>query len=152
MPNDAPHNSPAAVFVYGTLKQGECRARFWPREPIAVESAVIRGRLYDLGPYPALVPGDDQVRGELWHFDVEDMPATLRVLDEIEGATQLGNAYYRRIVVECRGDDGQSYEAFAYEFAQPDRLEDKPIVTPDADGECRWIGGADVDEDLEEIE
>lgn len=136
----------AAVFVYGTLKRGQCRARYWPRAPRAVESAVIRGRLYDLGPYPALGPGDDIIRGELWRFAADDMAETLHVLDEVEGATQLGSAYYRRVVVACRLDDGRSFPAFAYEFADPARLADKPIVPPDAGGECCWSGGAELEE------
>ncbi|MEX2186090.1 MAG: gamma-glutamylcyclotransferase family protein [Pirellulales bacterium] len=146
MPTEAQHDAVAAVFVYGTLKRGECRQRCWPRVPIAVEPAVIRGRLYDLGPYPALGPGDDRVRGELWCFDVDAMPETLRVLDEVEGATQLGDFYYRRIILTCECDDGQRREAFAYEFADLDRLKDKPIVPPDASGECCWNGGADLEE------
>ena len=53
--------TPILVFVYGTLKRGEARARLWPRKPQAVEPATVRGTLYDLGDYPALVPGDDTV-------------------------------------------------------------------------------------------
>src|SRR5438093_3247250 len=43
------------VFVYGTLKRGEERARCWPRSPERVVPATTQGRLYDLGTYPALV-------------------------------------------------------------------------------------------------
>jgi gamma-glutamylcyclotransferase (GGCT)/AIG2-like uncharacterized protein YtfP len=127
-----------AVFVYGTLKRGGCRAKFWPRAPLAVEPATIRGRLYDLGPYPALVPGDDAIRGELWRLAADDMTETLRVLDEVEGYHQLGDDYYRRIVVSCRTDDGATVDAYAYEFVQPAAIADKPVVSANARGECEW--------------
>jgi gamma-glutamylcyclotransferase (GGCT)/AIG2-like uncharacterized protein YtfP len=136
-PTDA-HAPVTAVFVYGTLKRGECRAKFWPYPPLAVESATIRGRLYDLGPYPALGPGDDTIRGEVWHLAEADMPETLRILDEVEGATQLGTAYYRRIVVTCITDDGKSHQAFAYEFAHLNRLRPDQIVAPNDANECSW--------------
>jgi gamma-glutamylcyclotransferase (GGCT)/AIG2-like uncharacterized protein YtfP len=135
-----------AVFVYGTLKQGECRARFWPREPLTVESAVIRGRLYDLGPYPALGPGEDAVRGEVWRLAAEDVAETLRVLDKVEGADQLQNAYYRRIVVDCRCDDGRTVRAWAYEFGDLNCLANKPLVAPDAQGERCWRSGTELEE------
>jgi gamma-glutamylcyclotransferase (GGCT)/AIG2-like uncharacterized protein YtfP len=137
-----------AVFVYGTLKRGECRARFWPHEPMRVESATIRGRLYDLGPYPALGPGEDVVRGEVWHLAPEHIGETLSSLDEVEGATRLKTAYYRRIVVSCRTDDGRDIDAWVYEFGDLNRLRDKPVVQPDARGECCWQGGSDL-EDIE---
>lgn len=146
MPTEPCPDAVHAVFVYGTLKRGECRARCWPRRPLAVASAVIRGRLHDLGPYPALVPGDDRVRGELWRFHPADMDETLRVLDEVEGATQLGDAYYRRIVVTCRCDDGQDCAAFAYEFVDRERLKNHPIVPADMHGECVWTGEAKLEE------
>src|SRR5687768_17088800 len=53
----------SAVFVYGTLKQGDVRAHLWPRPPQSIEPAVIRGRMHDLGPYPALVDGGDPIAG-----------------------------------------------------------------------------------------
>jgi gamma-glutamylcyclotransferase (GGCT)/AIG2-like uncharacterized protein YtfP len=137
-----------AVFVYGTLKRGECRARFWPHPPVRVERATIRGRLYDLGPYPALGPGEDIVRGEVWCLAPEYVDETLRALDEVEGATQLKTAYYRRIVVSCRTDDGRDIEAWVYEFGDLSHLQDKPVVLPDANGESSWRGGTDF-EDIE---
>lgn len=139
--DEAPIN---AVFVYGTLQRGECRARFWPHPAVCVEAATIRGRLYDLGPYPALGPGTDVVRGEVWFLAAEHVAETLRVLDEVEGADRLKDAYYRRVVVACRGDDGRSCRAWAYEFGDLGRLKGVPPVLPDARGECCWRGGADV--------
>jgi gamma-glutamylcyclotransferase (GGCT)/AIG2-like uncharacterized protein YtfP len=135
-----------AVFVYGTLKRGECRAKFWPHPPVRVETATIRGRLYDLGPYPALGPGDDLVSGEVWHLAPEHVDETLRVLDEIEGASELKSAYYWRIVVSCHTEEGRDIEAWAYEFGDLNRLQDQPVVLPDERGECCWRGGSELEE------
>jgi gamma-glutamylcyclotransferase (GGCT)/AIG2-like uncharacterized protein YtfP len=131
------------MFVYGTLKRGQCRERCWPRAPRSVLPATIAGRLYDLGPYPALGPGEDKIVGELWQFHADDMPETLAVLDEVEGYSQLGDDYYRRIAVVCCvvGKNGQNDEeaiAFTYEFADLGQLADRSIVEPGADGLCRW--------------
>lgn len=131
-------SSITAVFVYGTLKQGQCRAKYWPRAPQLVSAATIKGRLHDLGPYPALVPGVDTIAGELWQFDAGDMESTMRVLDHVEGYGQLGVDYYRRIVVECTRDDGEPFEAFSYEFANPEDIAETPIVEPGKNGCVSW--------------
>ncbi|WP_153558632.1 gamma-glutamylcyclotransferase family protein [Roseimaritima sediminicola] len=109
------------VFVYGTLKRGQCRQRCWPREPVAVETGFIRGGLLDLGAYPGLLPGEGWVRGELWEFEEEDLPETLRVLDAIEGyaAGDPDNLYGREVVpVYAVPEEGEpTAEAYTYFYA-----------------------------------
>src|SRR5262249_44276687 len=100
MPKQA-HLGPSAVFVYGTLKRGQVREGCWPRRPLVVEPAVARGELYDLGPHPAMIAGNDRIAGELWQFDVEDMAETLAVLDEVEGFSNCAGDWYRRVVIDC---------------------------------------------------
>lgn len=87
----------AHVFVYGTLKRGQCREDCWPVTPVYVESAWALGSLWDLGPYPALLRGHDRVKGELWSFELGDVPHVLAVLDQIEVTNQPGlpNEYDR---------------------------------------------------------
>ncbi len=94
------HDQPQALFVYGTLKRGECRQERWPRPPVEVRAATLRAALYDLGPYPAIGTGEDLVAGELWFIAAEQMDETLRVLDEIEGFGQGGTDLYTRR--DCR--------------------------------------------------
>jgi gamma-glutamylcyclotransferase (GGCT)/AIG2-like uncharacterized protein YtfP len=91
-----------AIFVYGTLKRGEVRERCWPRKPLDVVPAVTQGALYDLGRYPALVVGDDDVSGEVWRLANEDVAVTLEALDEIEGWNGQENDEYRRAAVPCQ--------------------------------------------------
>jgi gamma-glutamylcyclotransferase (GGCT)/AIG2-like uncharacterized protein YtfP len=127
----------AQVFVYGTLKRGECRERSWLRRPLAVEAAWTLGRLYDLGPYPALVEGTDRVLGELWRFVPEDMDETLRVLDGIEGFDDQPHDFYRREVVECTTEAGIVVSAFTYVYARP--LPDGArLLTANASGFSVW--------------
>jgi gamma-glutamylcyclotransferase (GGCT)/AIG2-like uncharacterized protein YtfP len=76
------------IFVYGTLKRGECRERCWPHAPRSVQPGFIRGQLVDLGPFPGLIAGDGWVRGEVWEIRAADLPATLETLDAIEGYQQ----------------------------------------------------------------
>jgi gamma-glutamylcyclotransferase (GGCT)/AIG2-like uncharacterized protein YtfP len=133
---------PSAFFVYGTLQQGEERAKFWPRKPREILPARVQGALYDLGPYPALVPGEDWVRGELWVLAEEDMAETIRVLDAVEGYAQPSERdWYRREVIECTLEDGARQPAFVYYFARPDEIRHHPQVRPGSDGMRHWPTG-----------
>lgn len=131
------NQTPHAVFVYGTLKRGQCRERSWPRMPMGVEAAWTLGRLYDLDPYPALVEGSDRVLGELWRFAQEDMPETLRVLDEIEGYLSAPGDLYRREVVACTTEGGIVASAFTYFYARP-LPADARLVTSNPSGFLVW--------------
>ncbi|HSH44436.1 MAG TPA: gamma-glutamylcyclotransferase family protein [Longimicrobiales bacterium] len=86
------------LFVYGSLRSG---ARTLGRELLAecelVGPATVRGTLYDVGDYPTLLlGGDDVVEGEVWRC-----PATLlRVLDRYEGTVE---GLFRRAAVRADG-------------------------------------------------
>lgn len=115
-----PHDEAHAVFVYGTLKVGQCREHCWPRQPREIRAAWTLGELYDTGPYPALFAGSDSVGGQVWLFDPVDMAPVLDQLDEVEEyrpgheATNL----YNRHIVECFDRDGQSFQAYTYIYAR----------------------------------
>jgi gamma-glutamylcyclotransferase (GGCT)/AIG2-like uncharacterized protein YtfP len=76
------------VFVYGTLRADEINdiRRAAERSGVAAPrwlgKAVVRGRLYDFGAYPGLVPdaGAERVHGDVYAID----DALLPVLDHIE--------------------------------------------------------------------
>lgn len=89
-----------AFFVYGTLQRGQCRQRCWPVPAEHIERAFVRGQLYDLGEYPALLAGDDWVAGERWELAAADMELALQVLDRVEGYAQPGEAdlYDRQVM------------------------------------------------------
>ena len=109
----------------------------WPRPPVRVERATTRGRLHDLGSYPALVEGSDLVTGELWHLKPEDLEVTLEALDRVECYGIDDVDLYERRVIECQTQDGLVL-AYAYLFANPAELTNVSVIQPGPDGCCRW--------------
>ena len=134
-------SSPVGVFVYGTLQQGEQREGAWPRTPRSRQRATVRGILFDLGPYPALLPGNDLVEGEFWEIAPADMPATLEVLDCIEGYNQGGENLYQRQVISCHLETGKVVAAHVYFLAQSDRIHRMDKVTAGPGGIHLWRRG-----------
>ena len=127
------------IFVYGTLQRGKERASLWPHPAERIEWAMVEGTLYDLGPYPALVPGHFKVRGELWHLAPKHLAKTLTVLDRVEGFSQpCTEIWYRREIVVCYPDEQESCDAYTYFYARTDELTDAMIVRPDSSGKCHW--------------
>lgn len=89
--------SPSRVFVYGTLKRGQCREGCWPAKPLSIAEGQLSGVLFDLGPFPGLQEGSGRVSGEVWEFAADDMPAVLAALDAIEGYSNSPADLYRRV-------------------------------------------------------
>lgn len=107
---------PAAFFVYGTLKTGQSNYHLIAPAVRAVAPATIRGRLYDLGPFPALAEGDESVHGELLTVDPAALPRLLALLDDLEGyfpGDPDGSMYLRRVVPATLADGGAA-PAYAY--------------------------------------
>jgi gamma-glutamylcyclotransferase (GGCT)/AIG2-like uncharacterized protein YtfP len=66
-----------------------------------------RYRLYDCGPYPALVEdadGGESIKGELWHVDSAALPR----LDAFEGVPTL----FQRRAIEIQGVPGATFAYF----------------------------------------
>lgn len=103
-----------AVFVYGTLKRGQCRESRWPVPPHAIHAAWTQGCLFDRSDYPAMTPGTQRVRGEVWQFTAEQMERVLEVLDEIEVVPEL---YVRAAVEVFDGDNQPLGTAWTYHYA-----------------------------------
>jgi gamma-glutamylaminecyclotransferase len=71
------------VFVYGTLKRGDCRHRYLAGSHFCGPTITSQGyRLFDLGSFPGLVEAASTscVAGELYRVSSH----TLAVLDEVE--------------------------------------------------------------------
>jgi gamma-glutamylcyclotransferase (GGCT)/AIG2-like uncharacterized protein YtfP len=118
-----------SLFVYGSLKRGYLRERAWPHPPISVVPGCIQAKLYDLGPYPAVVlssssePRVNRVLGEVWTMAPEHIAETLRVLDEVEGfVLHRDDNEYLRKVTEVTLESGERIPAFVYEYANRERL------------------------------
>jgi len=109
------------VFFYGTLMTG-----FNRRLRIGIDSKLqyvgrgsIQAMLFDLGIYPAAVPGDGRVLGEV--FQTDDPEAVLAGLDSIEGyqPDDPDRSLYTRLRTPVTLDDGQSVEAWVYFYNAP---------------------------------
>ncbi len=109
----------ARVFVYGTLRRGECRdlrsafggGRF-------VGDGWVAGQLFDIGDYPGLRldAGGSRVVGEI--FEVS--PETLGRLDELEGfdPDRAEASEYLRVRVSVVDADGTVEDCWTYEIAK----------------------------------
>lgn len=106
------------VFVYGTLLVGERNHRLLKGTQLLSDEARTQPgfRLYDLGPYPALVRGGDQaVVGEVYEVD----QPTLAALDRLEGHPDL---YRRTGIVLADDTDVETY------LMSPAQLAGYPII------------------------
>ncbi len=137
----------SSVFVYGTLKRGQCRGAMWPYEPLRVSVVFTYGTLFDRHDYPAMTSGTDDVVGERWDFLPEQMQRVLEVLDVIEGANQLGAPdLYRRVVVTtwelCESgaaencvDAETSRQSYTYHYASDPADAGFTRILPDQSGD-----------------
>ena len=89
------------IVAYGTLKRGQERGHIMPGQYIC--EGIIKGDLFDLGPYPGIVDGSSKVSCEVYFSTnlVED----IGFLDRIEG-TNLNPPLYQRKLVPIDCNDG----------------------------------------------
>jgi gamma-glutamylcyclotransferase (GGCT)/AIG2-like uncharacterized protein YtfP len=112
------HSEWKHIFVYGTLKRGQCREKCWPLQPLQIRQAWTLGKLIDLGPYPALLEGNDRIHGELWSFKECDIAWVRQVLDKVEVTNQPGVPNeYDRVPVLVQLFDGGEVTAETYRLA-----------------------------------
>lgn len=98
------------VFIYGTLKKGQCRA-FAMRGTFLGETRTLpKYRLNDLGAYPGLTKDEENgkaIFGELWDVDEN----CLFSLDRIEGHPTL----FKREAVELEHPDSKDTVAYFWQ-------------------------------------
>lgn len=83
------------IFIYGTLKRGECRAECMHGVFVGIRKTLPQYRLFNVGSYPALIEdhkNGKSVEGELWAISEK----CLKDLDIIEGHPH----YYKRQSVD----------------------------------------------------
>lgn len=116
------------VFVYGTLRRGDCRGGFLG-EPYFPEAYVKGLELFDLGPFPGVLEGPGLVRGEVYEIDAK----MLQSLDRIEGyrAQAPGEGLYDRQLVTARDPSGEEVEAWVYIYNNRDEHQLRPIASGD---------------------
>ena len=99
------------LFAYGTLapgSRGEAARAGW-------EPDMVRGRMFDLGPYPGLVGVDDEGTGAGWvagFVRAVDGAELSGRLDEYEGVSE---GLYRRVRTTTKG----GRRVWVYVYARP---------------------------------
>lgn len=112
------------VFVYGTLRRGECNdiTRLRPA-PRWLGRARVCGTLYDLGAYPGmLLGGDGWVHGEVYAIEPE-LEQQLDCIEEV-APVPSGEYHRREVVVELHG---RRLSCLVYEI-DPLRVRDAPRI------------------------
>jgi len=104
------------LFVYGTLRgdAGDRASELLMRRARRVGPGRVRGRLYDLGAYPAAVPSphpQHRVRGLVYRIEVGPREVLLADLDRYEGSE------YRRQVARVVLESGESVQAWVCFYA-----------------------------------
>ena len=87
------------VFVYGTLKPGECNyQRYCAANVVEEKCAIALGQLFSLPfGYPAMTPGSSPVRGFLLSFADAQILPQLDWLEDYDPQRPLSeNEYYRQ--------------------------------------------------------
>lgn len=101
------------LFVYGSLRSGfgSSAYSYINRYFNLTGNAKTKGRLYDLGPYPAAIPADDEsyVIGELYELkDRSEFDEAIGRLDDYEGTNteEADLSLYSRGITEviCNGN------------------------------------------------
>jgi gamma-glutamylcyclotransferase (GGCT)/AIG2-like uncharacterized protein YtfP len=109
------------VFFYGTLM-----TPFHRTARLQIDDFIVfRGRgtiaaaLFDLGIYPAAVPGDGRVCGEV--YQMRHPAVVLHALDELEGyrASDPETSLYMRNLTPVTTEEGEVVEAWAYFYNAP---------------------------------
>jgi gamma-glutamylcyclotransferase (GGCT)/AIG2-like uncharacterized protein YtfP len=111
------------LFVYGTLRQGANHpaARQLAQDGVLVGQARVVGRLYDLGPYPGMIPptaDGEWVYGELW--ELARPGEALPVLDRYEGCGPQDEAspLYRRRLADAHLESRAIVKCWVYWYAR----------------------------------
>jgi gamma-glutamylcyclotransferase (GGCT)/AIG2-like uncharacterized protein YtfP len=125
-------NNLTKIFVYGSLRSGfqSPAYEYISKYFTLVSEAKVKGRLYDMGSYPAAVPTEDEVyiTGELYDLkNPEDFAWAIEQIDAYEGVNpEEGEpvSYVRDRVQVYYAD--QTTEAWVYWYKG--NIDDQPQI------------------------
>ena len=110
--------SPLKVFVYGTLKPGECNyPRYCAGKVVEEKKAIAYGQIFHLPNfgYPAMTLGEDKVEGYLLTFANPDVIYHLDSLENYDEGRSRSKNLYDRQQIEVYDLEGRSLGlAWAY--------------------------------------
>ena len=99
------------LFVYGTLMRGQGNHAMYMWDSQFVAGGKVTGfDMYDVGHFPAAVPGKGTIKGELYLTNT----STIRMLNILEGEGTL----YRSRKVNVFTETGEEVSAIFYEFVR----------------------------------
>ena len=112
------------LFVYGTLRRGSANefSEILAKNASFAGEGLVRGRLFNLGLYPALVISPNAiVRGDLYEISQSNRQAVLDLLDRYEGcaSTDPQPHEYRRAIVGVFTATGSKLQAWTYLLNRP---------------------------------
>ena len=114
----------AYLFVYGTLRKdvGHAMHKVLTGGAEPDGEGAYRGRLFDLGRYPAVVPDESgrwRVTGEIYRMHTPE--TLLSALDEYEGCAPHDPEphQYRRALQPVQRENGRMVEAWIYLYNRP---------------------------------
>ncbi|TAE96697.1 MAG: gamma-glutamylcyclotransferase [Oscillatoriales cyanobacterium] len=122
------------VFVYGTLKPGECNyLRYCEGKVVSACPAIARGQLFALpAGYPAMISGEGRVYGFLLCFGDSAILPDLDALEEYDPERQPAQNEYQRQEIEIFDLNCQSLGTAWVYLMLPDRLRSlRGIFLPD---------------------
>lgn len=104
------------VFVYGTLRKGESNHSLISAWVKSITPASVRGWMFDLGDYPAIVEGSGFVYGEILEFD--DPEEAIRRMDWLEDYHGPGHRenHYERVETEAVMEGGLTEKVQVYQY------------------------------------
>ncbi|MCF6093111.1 gamma-glutamylcyclotransferase [Microaerobacter geothermalis] len=104
------------VFVYGTLLKGEYYHHIIKDQVKSVVPATIRGWMFDLGPYPAIVEGSGYIHGQI--IELHDPDKAFQSMDLLEGYHDAHSPLneYERVYTEAWTNDHQVMKCQVYRY------------------------------------
>lgn len=122
------------VFVYGTLREGDCRYGLSSLVNLLSKDAYIEDfQLARLGSFPGIVPGQGRVKGELHLY------STFKELDHIEGFCEdqpESSLFLRQEVTVFTGPRKERIRASTYVYNHDDSRRLNVIESGDWFEEC----------------
>ena len=86
------------VFVYGTLKKGQCREQSMNEISLGSKDEKVTAKMYNIGEFPAITLEKEEVLGEI--HKVKKEQESLESLDQIEGFVGYDkSSLYNRILI-----------------------------------------------------
>jgi gamma-glutamylcyclotransferase (GGCT)/AIG2-like uncharacterized protein YtfP len=108
------------VFVYGTLKPGYANYQAYCGDrTVSSQPARVRGQLFDLSVgYPAMIRGEDWVKGYVLSFVDDETLAGLDKLEDYQGDRPMHENLYQREWVTIFSHEGR-FQEFAWTYIMP---------------------------------